>query len=1002
MDKALTYSVALISQLLLFTGGRSLAQEATMKHYTVKDGLPSGTIYSMLNDSKGYMWLATDAGVSQFDGHKFTNFTLSDGLSDNEVIKIAEDSKGRIWLLGFSGTLSYYCNGKFFNPSNDTVLKKAKINGTYIYFFEDREYRLWFSTYGNYTIIDSNAVKIIEGSKEGIHGEGIVMNYSGGDIGILAPLSGNGIQGENCGLFVYSSMGRIRHILKYNKEYRSRFCYLPDGSVLFVSPEGIARQKDTAQQLILPITKELANTKIYGLSYSSDNLLWIETKDKGIYCYNYNDLSAAPKRYLENKGIADMAEDNEHNIWISTFGEGVYLLPAGYKNINNYYCGNYEKHNVYCVAKDKKGNIYTGHDGATVNVLKSGASSMLPFKKKEMRFDNTRVNSLLIHEDDIWIGTDDNLVHVYNPYNMGIKVRNLLHTDPGAKNMLTPAFGVKDLAWNQNNLLVCTGAAIYVPDTSVYVNNLFKPINKPDKRYYCVYADKKGIIWYGASNGLYSYNGAGEINHASESIYLSNNIYDIGETADSVLVLASYGYGLLFYKEGKLLQHLTEADGLSSNLCRKVFVQSNNIYVATASGATRIAYSNGHIDAVKKFTTANGLLSNNMNGVYADDSEICFATQEGLTVLNTRMPEIKIAAPPVYITGITEKGKELLQDSNYVFSYNQNALQFSYTGISYRLPRDVIYQYRLTDGQVWMETKNTSIDIPYLAPGIYHFQLRAKISNGPVSDARSFYFTIEPPFWKTYWFAALCAVSFIILVIVIARYLLWARKQSDLEQLKIKDQVAYLEQQALQAMMNPHFIFNVMNSIQHYINNNEKHEANLYLADFARLIRMNLDISSKRYIPLDDEVAYLELYLSLERIRFGQKLTYNIAIDPGIDGDETLIPVMLLQPFIENAIWHGVMPKKENGHVQVDIKKEESGMIKIIITDDGIGLPVAKENTGAGIKTHQSKGMKMTQQRLDLIGKITGHSLYIHITDAFPGEHYKGTTVEFILPSDLS
>jgi LytS/YehU family sensor histidine kinase len=143
------------------------------------------------------------------------------------------------------------------------------------------------------------------------------------------------------------------------------------------------------------------------------------------------------------------------------------------------------------------------------------------------------------------------------------------------------------------------------------------------------------------------------------------------------------------------------------------------------------------------------------------------------------------------------------------------------------------------------------------------------------------------------------------------------------EKLRTTDQNTLLEQQALQAMMNPHFIFNVMNSIQHYINSNEKHKANIYLSDFASHIRTNLDISSKRYIGIDDEVAYLELYLSLESVRFGHLLTYTINVDNAVDGDLTMIPVLLIQPFIENAIWHGIMPKKEKGHLQVDKERND-------------------------------------------------------------------------------
>jgi ligand-binding sensor domain-containing protein len=1004
MVRTFIYSISVFCLLLAFPVAKSGAQETPMIHYSIKDGLPSGTIYSMLSDSKGFLWFATDAGVSRFDGHKFTNFTLSDGLAENEILKVAEDSKGNIWFLGLSGTLCYYHNGKFSNPSNDNVLKKAKINNTYVFFFEDKKHRLWFSSYTGYTIIDKDSVKIISGFKEQQHGEALIMNIKAGDIALLSPYIGN-LNDELSGFFVYSNGKRYRYALTYKKELRSRFWYLTDGSVLFISKTGIVLQKDTAQQIILPFSEELLNSKVLGIMLSSDNRLWVETAEKGVFAFNYNDLSTAPERYLEDRGIADVMEDRENNIWISTFDDAAFMLPAGYRAVNNYYNNNNGKHSVFCVAKDKKGYIYTGHDGLTVNVIGRNKEPAKLFYQNQNRDPGiNRVNRILTHGNDMWIGTDGDLVHMtmHNSYSTFSEVLQRGISNYNKKDTILPAKNIKDMAWYNNNLLVCNGGNISISDSAGGEIDLLHILSGAGKRHYCVYADKKGIIWYGISDGLYSLNGKEEISHASESKYLSGNIYDIGETSDSVLVIATYGNGVLLYKDGKILQHLTENDALTSNLCKKVFVRNNNIYVATAKGLTRISYSNHHIDSVRKFTTANGLLSNNVNDVFADDSEICIASQDGLTILNTLMPEIGISAPPIYLTSIKSRDRTLAPDSSYTFRYDQNSIQFSFTAISYRLPDGVLYQYRLTDDQKWMETKNTSIDVPYLAPGSYHFQLRAKILNGPWSNVRSFYFAIRPPFWKTIWFAMMCAFCFVVLVVLVVGLAAAARQRKDSAQLKIKDQVAYLEQQALQAMMNPHFIFNVMNSIQHYINNNEKHEANVYLADFARLIRMNLDISSKRYIPLDEEVAYLELYMTLESLRFGKNLTFGIHIDADIDGDETMVPVMLLQPFIENAIWHGILPKKESGHVQVEIRKESDGMLRITITDNGVGIPETKKPSEEGLKTHISRGMKMTRQRLDLLSKITGHTSYINIEDAFPVEQYKGTKVEFHIPGDLS
>jgi sensor histidine kinase YesM len=241
----------------------------------------------------------------------------------------------------------------------------------------------------------------------------------------------------------------------------------------------------------------------------------------------------------------------------------------------------------------------------------------------------------------------------------------------------------------------------------------------------------------------------------------------------------------------------------------------------------------------------------------------------------------------------------------------------------------------------------------------------------------------------------------IIILVVILRYRSRKAETKRNEELKIKNQIVLLEQQALQAMMNPHFIFNVMNTIQQAINNSDTYKANVYLSDFAKLIRLNLDISVRSAIPLEEEIAYLQLYLSLEKIRFGDRLSYEISVDTDIDEYETMIPVMLLQPFIENAIWHGILPKSSNGHVQINIKKTEKNSLSITILDNGKGRQEKTSKPALQVKSHISRGMTLTRQRLELIGKITKKEVSLEITDAYPGEENKGTIVKLILPSNL-
>jgi len=192
-----------------------------------------------------------------------------------------------------------------------------------------------------------------------------------------------------------------------------------------------------------------------------------------------------------------------------------------------------------------------------------------------------------------------------------------------------------------------------------------------------------------------------------------------------------------------------------------------------------------------------------------------------------------------------------------------------------------------------------------------------------------------------------------------------------------KSKLLALEQQSLNASMNRHFIFNALNSIQYYINTQDKLSANKYLTSFAKLIRKNLDSSSsgKSLVPLSDELERLELYITLEHMRFQNKFDYSISIGEDIDTDSILIPPMFLQPFVENSIWHGILPMEKNGKIQIDIKRNQQHEITFVIEDNGIGIDnsLAQKNE----HSHVSKGMELTSGRLEILKKITNKNIKI-------------------------
>jgi len=234
------------------------------------------------------------------------------------------------------------------------------------------------------------------------------------------------------------------------------------------------------------------------------------------------------------------------------------------------------------------------------------------------------------------------------------------------------------------------------------------------------------------------------------------------------------------------------------------------------------------------------------------------------------------------------------------------------------------------------------------------------------------------------WIVTLSLLVLLLVVTGALFYNFWKEKRRKLRELDHQSKITSLEQKALQAMMNPHFVFNVMNSIQHFINQADVKSANQLLSGFARLARKHLEICMSSSISVQEELVYLRLYLSLEKLRYLDKLDYEITIDVNIDTEEIVIPSMLIQPFLENAIWHGIMPKDGNGVVKLKFELQDSDLL-IIIIDDGVGI---KNSSGMSKSGHISRGMDLIRERVSLLNKLNKRHIFItqHQTGMFGTE----------------
>lgn len=289
----------------------------------------------------------------------------------------------------------------------------------------------------------------------------------------------------------------------------------------------------------------------------------------------------------------------------------------------------------------------------------------------------------------------------------------------------------------------------------------------------------------------------------------------------------------------------------------------------------------------------------------------------------------------------------------------------------------IVLEYQLgSEYREWVPAGSESeISFNQLAPGTYTLAVRAKSSNGNYSDVLTFSFKINQPYYASWWFILLILIGLGLITVGVVRYRIQQiRTKENQNRLELTNRLNSLEQQSLNASMNRHFIFNALNSIQYFINTQDKLSANKYLTKFAQLIRKNLDSSAsgENLVPLSEEIQRLELYLTLEAMRFEGRFIYTFEIDPEIELEEIRIPPMLFQPFVENAIIHGILPLEQlAGEIAFKAELLNENSIEFTITDNGVGYSKSlKEKTSTG--DHFSHGTTITKSRIEVIRKISG------------------------------
>ncbi len=536
------------------------------------------------------------------------------------------------------------------------------------------------------------------------------------------------------------------------------------------------------------------------------------------------------------------------------------------------------------------------------------------------------------------------------------------------------------------------------------------------------------VLWIGTvRNGLFRY----DVDSDSFTQFLpeSGNPHSIGGDWVRSIAIDSLGYvwmaadpaGLTRFdynaSEGKQFRSFSIKDGLPSNHVAGIGVSHDGmIWITTLNG---VASMDPYDDfSIKTWEIKNG--EYNYGFHYANlsintSNQVLIGTFYGYLQFDPAKLQQNQNPPKVYLTHFSVLDRQpvarsILPGNPITLKHNENYFNIDFAVVNFVDPQLNTIYYSLDDGQPeWLEIKGSSrINFSKIAPGKYFFRLKAKNGDGIWSENQlNIPLIITPPFWNTWWFYSLIVMMIAGTMMIAFRYRLnqlltqnRLRAEKQMIQTKMEQEVATLQMTALRAQMNPHFIFNCLNSINRFIVINDNETASEYLTKFSRLIRLVLDNSRSEIISLKKEIETVGLYVEMEKLRFLDKFDCQIELDPDISPGKVGIQPMFIQPYAENAIWHGLMHKQGKGNLLIKINKQTPHLV-VTIQDDGIGRFKAQEIKSKQMTYNPSHGMKVTAERLSILNKKLKADAKIIVTDLYDkSKNPLGTRVELRLPYD--
>jgi len=1006
--------IFLIFPLLLFCQDENYV----VKNYTTENGLANNNVRAIVQDKFGFLWIATWDGLSRFDGKEFRNYHHdpddSTSLPYFEVFEITIDNNNNLWII------------------NQFLSKYDRANDNFITYDIKCENNTDFQELRYVNVIDPENIWFFCSSKKiskfNSKNQSIIEYY---DSSLLCETGRFLVKNNHLFVFNWRSIqeflideeserllffanyelsesvepwGSIGGNFKFfcdivksdNKEYYAKF---PSKNFTLNSVSGKI-------QLFIPnetIWNEFQ--KDYNDWFSVENGVWFKSKTRTNAVFVTNSVTGFPQSgFIDN---SDILWVGGYSTMLQGYGlKAIIPVPPFFKHhLWNFENG--EKMAVFACYKDHLDQLWVGIKNLNFlyKIDNDGKIEKCNFISDEEKWNSKQPRAFLELGDSLLlIGYYRELFrkYVYSTNSFSpvpeIEFENNIKISPFCTKLLAK--------YDENHIVI--GADTIILKISLKTNSIEDYYSATRFTCMSLLVDSDSTIWVGYHLG-FLYHFDSHLNLLEKFRTCNSNLESICRDDDGILWIASLGDGLFrFDTKTNTWKSYNTGDGLVNNVLYNILKDKHgNLWMSSDHG---ISMFNPREETFRNFGLSDGLLIDEFNAdaaYLAPDGEMIFGGVGGIVRFypDSIIEQNEDYLPHLLITDMFVSGKErhfekaVYEMDKLTLKKGDNNFRLFFNANDLKNADKIRYRYRLQPvDKNWIETnhRNRSVSYAGLSPGNYNFILEATNPNGDWDMKTSLAIRIPAWFYQTLWFkmAVLLVVGFILFFF----FMQWIR-QNRLQNRQLQQS---LRLESLRGQLNPHFIYNSLNSINYFISKSDRENANQYIADFARLMRAILNNSTAEFIPLKKEIEAISDYLKLEFMRFEDKFNFEIFIHPDLEVENLEVAPTMLQPFIENAIWHGVRYLEgRKGFIHVRFEEFTGKFIRCYVEDDGIGRKLSADRKSPDQKKRTSKGIKIIMERISLMNMLNKTNCSIVLDDLFARNPETGTVVVVELPARI-